>query len=164
MNGVLEHAEAIAGGAGGLAGPARVLGPIDETLGVRHQAEDAAGFVADASEVALGTVGICGVGNGGGDRCELGIGSGEWGMLSGILNWCVADYKLAVVGHAVERCLVAGDEFAFAVGDGEFHFPDTLKKNALAGVNGEADPAGFEVARVVERERGGGAVGVGGSE
>lgn len=164
LNGVLEDAEAVAGRAGWFASPARVLRPIDEAFWMRHEAEHAARFVADAGKVALGPVGIGGVGNGGDDGWEWGMGNGEWGMFSGIRSWCVADYELAIVGHTVEGCVVASDEFAFAVGHGEFHLLDALEEHAPAGVNGESDPAGFEVAGIVERERGGGAVGVGGSQ
>ena len=66
---VLEDAQALADFAAeiafGAAGPVRMLRRIDEPLGVRHQAEHAAGRVADAGDVVDRAVGIVGVGDGG---------------------------------------------------------------------------------------------------
>ena len=55
---VAEELQAVAFVERRAARPLRVLRAVDEPLGVRHQAEDAAGGVADAGDVALGAVGI----------------------------------------------------------------------------------------------------------
>ena len=44
------------------AGPAGMLSGVDVPLGMWHQAENAAGFVADAGGVSLGAVGVRGIG------------------------------------------------------------------------------------------------------
>ena len=71
---VLKNSQAVATGVL-FAGPAGMLGGIDVPLGVRHQAEDAAGFVADSGDVPLGTVGVRGVGEerAGGRDCRFEI-------------------------------------------------------------------------------------------
>lgn len=68
-DGILEDAQPVARRFRFATGPARVLGGIDVTLGMRHEAEDVAGSIADAGDVALGAVGILGIGE---------LVSGEW--------------------------------------------------------------------------------------
>ena len=59
---VAEHLEALTfGGLGLTAGPLRVLRRVDVTFRVRHQAQYAAGFVAQARDVCHGAVRIVGV-------------------------------------------------------------------------------------------------------
>ena len=59
----------------------------------------------------------------------------------------------------VQGCLVAGDEFAFGVGDGEVHLLDAAKEDAFFAENSEVNPAVFEFAAVVKRKGSDGLVG-----
>ncbi len=82
IHGVLENADPKArAGVGGLAGafaqlffagPVGVVGGMVESLGMGHEAEDAAGGIADAGDVVEGAVGVVG-------ECSLGrlaVGAG----------------------------------------------------------------------------------------
>src|SRR5262245_16184195 len=120
--------------------PARVLRGIDVSLRVRHEAEYAACFVADAGNAELSAVGICGIGNGKGVSREG----------SRIRGQGVAQHELAGTVELLERCFIASYEFAFGVCNREIHPLNTAEENTFFADNSQMHPAVFELAAVVE--------------
>ncbi len=110
-------------GAGGFAaGPGRVLEGGNVAFGMGHQAEDEAGGIADTSDVVDGAVGVFAF-----------IDEGD--LIAGM--------------EGLTDSVVLGDEFAFAVGDGEFEGFQGAGPDALGADGGEGDPLIDESMRVV---------------
>src|SRR5262249_15378806 len=126
------------------ASPTRVLHAIDMPLRVRHEAEYAARFVTDTSNVELSAVRVCGVGNG--------RGGGRQG--TGVRGQAVAEYELAGTVELLQRCFVASYELAFGVGNGEIHPLNAAQEDTFVTGNTQMHPAILELAAVVEGQCG----------
>src|SRR5436190_799322 len=98
--GGLEDGETVGGGGG--AGVEGVVEGVGDAFGVGHESEDAAGGVGDAGDGFDGAVG------------ELGVGGGRIALVVDVLEG-----DLVVGFEGFENFWGAGDEAAFAVGDGK---------------------------------------------
>ena len=102
-------------------------------LGMGHQAEHAAGGVANARHVALGPVGIFGIR----DRCLCDQEPSR--------RMCgrITQHKLAGLVEFVEHFRRAGGETAFAVGDRQVHRVDAGEEHALRCLRSSSPPSGL---------------------
>jgi hypothetical protein len=115
-------------GAGGVRDgcPPRVLKGKNMTFGMRHEAEDEAGLVADPGDGIDGTVGIFAV--------------GQWNLL--------------LCPERFPNQVTYGYETTFTVRDGKFErFSQICGPDAAAGVWLEADPLGHETAGGIVGQR-----------
>ena len=124
----LEDDQAV--GFAGAAGEEGVVLGMDDAFRVGHEAQDAAGDVADAGDGFLAAVGEGG---------ELG---GAVAVFVGILK-----DDLVVGAEGFHDGGVAGDEAAFAVGDGEIEQAGFFgEPGTLLGDGADFDPAVFTAA------------------
>ena len=123
------------------AGPLRVLRRVDKSLGVWHQAEDAARLVAHAGNVAERAVGIVVVGLA-----------------------AVAEDQLARLFQFFESRFIASNKLSFGMGDWQQEIFAAGKEGALFVVGARLDPTSQVAARVVPGKRRGWAVGIIGVE
>jgi hypothetical protein len=110
----------------------------DMAFGMRHQTEDAAGGIAEASDIALGAIGI--------------------------LAGCVAKDNLPGLIKTTEDPVSPAAEVAFAVGDGQFELLEALEKGAAMGADGEGGPAILEAAGGIGGQSGEWSLFIGGDE
>jgi hypothetical protein len=115
------------------AGPLRVLGAIDEAFGVRHEAEDDAGFVADAGDVVGAAVGIV----------------GKFAAGRRAVRFSVGEDNLISIPEGAAHVVVGRDEFSFAVGDGGFELFDAFRPDATGAFGGQVNPAVDKPAAVI---------------
>ena len=120
--------------------PAGMVGPVEEGLGVGHQAEDPSRRVADPRYAVYGAVGIRGIVQ----RCLA-------AMFIAVLD---GDEALPV--ESFQDLVVLGDEFPLSMTDGQIKAPEPPGEDAGGGgVDPEMDPAVLEPSRVIEGERDG---------
>lgn len=115
--------------------PLRVLRRQQVAFGVRHQAEHAAGWIADPRDVGLRAVRVDR------ERARLAVGID------------VAEHRLAGLDQALQDPLLRANEVSFAMGDGEVEPLVALEKRAFARSRLEVDPAVLEFAMGVVGER-----------
>src|SRR5207244_1389689 len=114
-------------------GPLRMLRRQDVALRVRHQAEDAAGRIADAGDVALRAVRV--------DREHAG--------LAVLID--IAQYDLTRLEQSLQNPFLLADKVALAVRDRQMEPLVALEEGALAGRRFQVNPPVLESAAGVVR-------------
>ena len=137
LNGVAEDREAVAFGGNGTAGPAGMLCRVDVAFGMRHEAEDATGRIADARHVQRGPVGVFWI------RDALRFTGGR----------LIPQVKLSVRIQLLQHVVRAGDELSFGMSDGKVQRFKSACKGALVASNSQVDPAVFKPTRLIPSER-----------
>ncbi len=117
LDGVLKEFEALTVACEFASGPLGMVGGEEEAFGMGHQAEDSAGWIAEAGDVPGGAIGIGGVGDEG-----VRVSGRFIGVLQG---------DLSILLPLLERVGMIDSDATFGMGDGKFDVVDVFQEDAV---------------------------------